>query len=157
MASSPPVRRAAVRDERPARRVAASPRASLVLAGPSDRVVAWWLDPIRAVLFIVMPIFCFASYLNQFTYWTYGASEDFVTARTFGLAIYSSALMLSGVVLARLAIRRRDVVLVLDEARTELVLRWLGWISIAAYIFFLGALLAHPGLVLALFQGSIQA
>lgn len=118
---------------------------------------AWWMDPLRTILFLVLPIFCFAAYFNRFNYWTFNASEDFVTRRTFGLGLYSMGLMLSGIVVARMAVRRQDTVTLLDVERATTILVRLGWVTILAYALLLGSLLFQPELALDLLRGNAAA
>lgn len=128
----------------------------LILARPATEM-AWWLDPVRAILLIVMPLFCFAAYQNQFNFWQFKASADFITGRTFGIGMYSAGLMITGIVFARLALPARDMVTVFDEDRSARVLMRIGWITIAAYAVLLGTLLLHIGLVLSFLRGDISA
>ncbi len=134
-----------------------SRRALLVLAAPAYNPIAWWLHPFRAVLFIVLPIFCFAAYLNQFNYGAFGASRDFVTSGTFALALFSAAMLLLGTAIGMGSIRRGDEVTILDMARVTRVLTWLGWITIVAYVLLLGTLIVRYDLVLALLRGNPAA
>lgn len=129
-------------------------RVPLVLAGAAHQPLAWWLNPISAVVFIILPIFCFAAYLNQFNYVDFGSSENFVTAETFRLALFSAGLLLLGMVVGRLAIRRQDEITIIDSAQATRVLVWLGWITIVAYMLLLGTLLTRLDLVVALAQGN---
>lgn len=130
---------------------------ALVLGGKDQQSPAWWVDPLRAILFLVVPLFCFASYLNRFNYRAFGASENFVTAKTFGLGIYSAGLLLLGIVVGHLALRRQDMVSLIDAERAQRVLVRLGWITIIAYVLLLGALVTQASLVLELLRGSASA
>lgn len=136
----------------PARR-----RLALVLDPPAGQRPAWWLDPVRALLFIVLPIFCFAAYLNQFNYSLYNASENFVTWETFALAMYSAGMLILGIAIGRLALRRQDLVAVIDPDRCTRTLVWFGWIAIVAYALLLGTLVYRIDLVLELFRGNAAA
>ena len=128
----------------------------LVGARPIQRA-AWWIDPVCVILFIVLPIFCFAAYLNRFNYADFGASEDFLTPETFSLGLISMALMVLGILIGRLALRRQDVVSFIELARAETVLIILGWVTILAYFLLLGTLLLDIRLVLELIRGNPAA
>jgi hypothetical protein len=134
-----------------------SHRSPLVLAGPVYSPLVWWLQPFRAIAFIVLPIFCFAAYLNQYNYGAFGSVRDFVTRETFALAIFSAAMLLLGTAIGMLSIRRNDEVTIIDEDRVTRVLVWLGWITIAAYVLLLGTLIVRYDLVLALLRGNPAA
>lgn len=118
---------------------------------------AWWLDPARALLFIIVPIFCFASYANHSNYWTFKQSEDFVTTQTFALGLYSAGLMILGVIAAKLAKRREEVVSLIDQAAAFRVLTVMSWVTIAAYVVLFGTLVINFNLVIALLRGSPEA
>ena len=139
------------------RRVPARQSAALLLGAAAHQNPAWWLDPVRAVLFIVLPIFCYAAYFNQYNYWSFGASANFITAQTFHLGLYSLALLLLGIVVGKRAIRRRDVISVIDPDLATRVLIRIGWVTILAYVVLLGALVAHLDLVLQLVRGDVAA
>lgn len=130
---------------------------ALIIDSPVDRDIAWWLDPVRAITFIVLPIFCFASYLNQFNYSLYNASANFVNQQTFTLAMYSATMLLLGVTIGRLALRRQNVITMLDPDRCTKVLVWFGWIAIVAYVLLLGTLIYRIDLVLSLLHGNAAA
>ena len=138
--------------------VAAAPaparRPVLVLGAGSYQPAAWWIDPVRVILFIVLPIFCFAAYLNRYNYADFGATEDFLTPQTFGLGLYSMALLILGIFVGRLAMRREDRVSLIDAGRAVRILVRLGWVTIAAYVLLLGTLVTHAGLVLELIRGD---
>jgi len=140
----------------PARRDG-STRTTLVLGGRAFWPAVWWADPVRAILFIVLPIFCAAAYLNRFNYWTFGASEDFITSQTFGLGLYSMALLVFGIIVGRLALTRRDMVSLIDADRAATVLARLGWITILAYVLLLGTLVTQYEVVLDLIRGDPSA
>lgn len=158
MSSSPPIG-VSVADNVPDG-TAERPRArrlALVLHRPPGRSMAWWLDPIWAIIAIVLPIFCFAAYLNQFNYSLYNASADFVTWQTFGLAMFSAAMLLLGIAIGRGLVRRRDMIVLVDPDRATKVLQWFGWIAIVAYVLLLGTLLYRFDLVLELLRGNAAA
>lgn len=132
-------------------------RPAVVLGAELHQPLAWWMDPIRVILFIVLPIFCFAAYYNRSNYWNYNASRDFVTSETFGLGLFSMAMLVLGTVIGRLIIRRQDTVSLIDEERATRVLVVMGWVAIVAYVLLLGTLVAHISLVLALLRGDAAA
>lgn len=132
-------------------------RPAVLLGANLHHPLAWWMDPLRAILFVVLPVFCFAAYYNRFNYWSFNASRDFITPQTFGLGLYSVAMLLLGVTMGRLAIRRRDMITIMDGDRVTRVLVRLGWITILAYALLLGTLAAHINLVIALLRGDIVA
>ena len=132
-------------------------RTAVVLGVDRGHPLAWWMDPIRAILLIVLPVFCFAAYYNHFNYASFHASRDFVDPQTFGLGIYSMAVLVLGIVIGRLAVRRRDMVSLIDGERATRILLTLGWIAIVAYVLLLGTLIAHLSLVIALLRGDIAA
>lgn len=131
---------------------------SVVLLGADlHQPLAWWTDPLRALTFIVLPIFCAASYFNRFSYWTFNYTRDFVTRETFDLGLYSLAMLLLGVVVGRLSTRRRDVVSVFDGERALRVLVRIGWVAILAYAILLSTLVVHLDIVLDLLHGDATA
>ena len=134
-----------------------APRLALVLDSPPGRSMAWWTDPIWAIVVIVLPVFCFAAYLNQFNYSLYSASADFVTWQTFWLAMFSAAMLLLGVAIGRGLVRRQNLIVLVDPDRATKVLQWFGWIAIAAYVLLLGTLLYRIDLVLELLRGNAAA
>lgn len=136
---------------------AADATRTLVLGNRPHAPIAWWLDPLRALCFIVVPIFCYAASLNRFNYWSFGSSEDFVTHETFLLGLYSAGMLAFGMVLGRLSLPRRDTVTVLDADRSTKVLVRLGWVTVLAYMLLLGTLLVHIDLVVALVRGNPAA
>lgn len=132
-------------------------RPAVVLGANLHQPLAWWMDPIRTILFVVLPIFGFSAYLNRYNYWTFRASRDFVTSTTFWLGIYSAGMLILGVVIGRLVIRRESEVTLFDGDRATLILVRIGWITIAAYIVLFGALVVNYPLVIAVLNGSIGA
>lgn len=118
---------------------------------------AWWLDPIRATVFIVFPIFCLAAYFNRFNYAAFNASEDFLTPKTFALGVFSMGLMILGIAIGRSMIRRRDIVTGIDCRRAENVLTGIGLVTIIAYVLLLGTLATNLSLVLELVRGNASA
>jgi hypothetical protein len=135
----------------------ATQRYAVLLGANLHQSSAWWTDPVRVLLFIVLPVFCFAAYYNQFNYWVFRATYDFLTAETFRLGLYSLGLLIVGVVLGRLLVRRQDTVSLIDGERAATVLVRIGWIAIAAYAILLGTTFAHLDLVLALLRGNAAA
>lgn len=131
---------------------------SMLMIGlqPASRL-AWWLDPARATVFIVLPIFCAAAYLNQYNYSDFNASENFLTAETFSLGMLSIALLVLGMTIGRSLKPRRDVVTIVIYNRVEKVLLAIGWITIVAYVLLLGTLATNLSLVLQLVRGDIDA
>lgn len=132
-------------------------RLAIVLDSPPGREMAWWLDPVLAIVTIVLPIFCFAAYLNQFNYSLYKASENFVTWQTFGLAMFSATMLLLGIAIGRGAVRRRNLIVLIDPDRVTRFLVWFGWIAIVAYVLLLGTLIYRFDLVLELLRGNAAA
>jgi len=132
-------------------------RTAVVLGADLGYPPAWWIDPVRVILLIVLPIFCFAAYYNHFNYWSFRASQDFVTLQTFGVGMYSMTMLILGIAVGRLMVRRRDMVSLIDSDRVTQVLQWLGWIAIVAYLLLLGTLVTNFSLVLALLRGDIAA
>lgn len=130
---------------------------AIVLGANAYQRLAWWMDPIRTILFVVLPIFCFSAYLNQFNYWTFQASQDFVTSATFSLGIYSAVMLIFGIIIARRMVRRQDMVSLLDGERAMRILVRIGWVTIAAYVILFGALAANLSLVVSLFRGNLGA
>ena len=139
------------------RRLPARRPAMLLLGSVPYQNPAWWLDPVRAVLFVVLPIFCYAAYFNQYNYWSFGASADFITAQTFRLGLYSMALLVLGILAGKRAVRRQDVVSVIDADLATRVLIRIGWITILAYVVLLGTLVTHLDLVVELIRGDVAA
>jgi hypothetical protein len=137
-------------------RAPAAPAVAVIGAKPTG-TLAWWLDPVRAVGFVVLPIFCFAAYFNRFNYWSFNASGDFITRQTFGLGLYSMAMLVLGMLVGKLALRRRDTVSVVDADRAARVLARIGWVTIIAYALLLGAVLTELDLVVALLRGDVSA
>lgn len=119
--------------------------------------LAWWLDPARATVLIVLPIFCAAAYLNRFNYSDFGASENFVTPFTFGLAMLSMGLLVLGITIGRSLQPRQDVITLIDQTRAETVLVTIGWFTLVAYALLLGTLATHLSLVLELLRGNVSA
>lgn len=136
----------------PARRPAA-----LLLGAAPHQNPAWWLDPVRTLLFVVLPIFCYAAYYNQFNYWSFRASADFVTTQTFWLGLYSMTLLIVGMLVGKRVLRRQNIVSVIDADTATKTLIRLGWITISAYTIFLGAVFTRPDLVLQLLRGNSDA
>lgn len=132
------------------------PSRQLILGADASRP-PWWMNPILAIVTLVVPIFCIAAYYNQFNYWQFRQTEDFVTNETFSLGLYSAGLIVLGLVIANMMRSKDDFVTIVDEARARQVLLLVGLVSIVAYIIFLGTLLSNFGLVLALFEGSVSA
>lgn len=132
-------------------------RRALILDRSEERTIAWWLDPIRALVFIVVPIFCFAAYLNQFNYWLYDATANFVNRETFLIALYSAAMLILGIAIGKLFVRREVMITIVDPDRCTTVLTWFGWIAIIAYLILFGTLLYRIDLVLALLRGQTGA
>lgn len=159
MSSSPPIGLpdAGPTTAGPAARAGSRRRLALLLDPPVGQGIAWWLDPVRALLFIVLPIFCFAAYLNQFNYALYDASENFVTWGTFALAMYSAAMLLLGIAAGRMSLRRETLIAVIDPDRCTRTLVWFGWIAIVAYVLLLGTLVYRIDLVLELLRGNAAA
>lgn len=157
MSPPPPTPLADGRAVQEATASSARQRPAILLGANLHEPLAWWMDPIRAILFVVLPIFCFAAYFNRFNYWTFNASRDFITAKTFGLGLYSMAMLVLGIVVGRLVIPRRDVVSIIDGELTTRVLTRIGWITIFAYVILLGTLVLHLSLVLSLLRGDIEA
>lgn len=158
MSSSPllsPARDHSAREGTPA--PARQYRPAVLLGATLHHPLAWWMDPIRVVLFVVLPIFCLASYFNRFSYWTFNASRDFITAQTFALGLYSMAMLLLGMVAGRLLVRRQDTVSLIDGERATRVLVRMGWITLVAYAILLGTLVTHLDLVIALLRGNVVA
>ncbi len=118
---------------------------------------AWWLDPVRALLSIVLPVFCLAAYSNQFNYWTYNQSANFVTLGTFALGVYSLLLLVLGILVARVVKPRRDAVTLVMVERARGVLIVLGLVTIVAYVLLFGTLAVNYGLVIALLRGDVAA
>ena len=157
MSPPPPTPLADGRAVQEATASSARQRPAILLGANLHEPLAWWMDPIRAILFVVLPIFCFAAYFNRFNYWTFNASRDFITAKTFGLGLYSMAMLVLGIVVGRLVVPRRDVVSIIDGELTTRVLTRIGWITIFAYVILLGTLVLHLSLVLSLLRGDIEA
>jgi hypothetical protein len=132
-------------------------RPAILLGANLHEPLAWWMDPIRAILFVVLPIFCFAAYFNRFNYWTFNASRDFITPQTFGLGLYSMAMLVVGITVGRLIVPRQDMVSLIDGERATRVLIRIGWVAIFAYAILLGTLVMHLSLVLSLLRGDIVA
>ncbi len=132
-------------------------RAAVVLGLNLHQPLAWWMDPIRVVIFVVLPLFCFAAYYNHLNYWSFNASRDFVTPQTFGLGLYSMALLILGMVGGKLMVRRQDTVSLIDGERVTRTLLWMGWVAIVAYVLLLGTLVVNFSLVLALLRGDAAA
>jgi hypothetical protein len=129
----------------------------LVLGLAGNRSLAWWTDPIRLIAFILLPIFCSAAYFNRFSFWMFNASEDFVTRQTFWLGIYSMGLLVSGILIGRLIVPRRDLVSLLEKERALRVLTMLGAITILAYVLLLGSVVIDYTLVVSLLRGDPSA
>lgn len=132
-------------------------RTAVVLGANLRYPLAWWMDPVRLILLVVLPIFCSAAYYNHFSYWSFHASKDFVTPQTVGVGMFSMAMLILGIVIGRLMVQRQDMVSLIDGERATRVLLWLGWIAIVAYVLLLGTLVTHMSLVLALLRGDISA
>ncbi|MHA0337034.1 hypothetical protein [Sphingomonas aquatilis] len=132
-------------------------RPAILLGANLYEPLAWWMDPVRAIVFVVLPIFCFAAYFNRFNYWTFNASRDFITPQTFGLGLYSMAMLVVGITVGRLLVPRQDMVSLIDGERATRVLIRIGWVAILAYAILLGTLVMHLSLVLSLLRGDIVA
>ena len=136
---------------------ATPPKKVLALGAKEVARGAWWLDPILATLFIVLPIFCAAAYLNQFNFSDFNASENFLTPTTFALALFSMALLVLGIAIGRALQPRRELVTLIEVDRAERVLVTLGWITIIAYALLFGTLATQASLVLNLLRGDASA
>lgn len=136
---------------------AARPRPVVILGAKLHAPLAWWMNPVLAILFVVLPVFCSAAYFNRFSYWTFNASRDFVTAQTFGLGLFSMAMLVLGILIGGMLVRRQDAVSLIDGDRVTRVLVRFGWITIVAYTLLLGTLVIRFDLVLALLRGDVSA
>lgn len=137
--------------------LSAHKRGALIVGLKPVTPPAWWLDPVRATVFIVLPIFCLAAYFNRFNYADFNASEDFLTPQTFGLGLFSMALLILGMTVGRSLQKRQDVVTMVDAGRAEKVLVAIGWVTIIAYALLLGTLVTQISLVLELIRGNAGA
>ena len=133
------------------------PDAPVMLGARPTYRPAWWLDPARAVLLLIVPIFCLASYSNHSNYWTFKQTEDFVTPETFGLGLYSAGLMVLGIVIAKLGKRHEEVVTIIRYDRVIRILTMLSWVTIAAYVVLFGTLVVNYNLIIAFVRGSPEA
>lgn len=146
----------------PSLRVPASPSygsgsGKLLLGAGLVQRVPWWLNPTNVIVFLIIPLFSFAAYFNRFNFWLFNSRQDFVTAGTFALGLYSAVLLLIGIGLTKLAGPYEIIVSEIQEHRANRVLFMVGAITIAAYLVLLGTLLFEFSLVFALLRGQVGA
>jgi hypothetical protein len=129
----------------------------VVLGVDEVQPTAWWLDPILTLLFLLIPLFCFAAYYNQFNFAVFNSSENFVTPETFRLGLFSAGLLIFGMMLAKGVKPRVDHVVIAEARRVDRVLLILAWVSIGAHLLYMGAVLVRYDLIFALLRGDVMA
>ena len=118
---------------------------------------AWWLEPARLTLFVVLPIFLAAAILGPYGFQYYRNFVDNITAYTIILGIASILAFSVGALIVSLLPLSSNRQTFIDPARGTNALRVLGVVAIAAYLIFLGPFVLHLDLVGELLSGNISA
>jgi oligosaccharide repeat unit polymerase len=116
---------------------------------------AWWLEPARLTLFVILPIFLAATILGPPGFQYYGNFVNNITPYTILLGVTSILAFSAGALTVRLL--RLSSQTFIDPSRGTNALRVLGVVAIAAYVVFLSPFLLKIDLVVDLLSGDINA
>ena len=119
---------------------------------------AWWLEPIRLILFVVLPIFLAMATYGPSGFLYFGNSVNNIDSYTIGLGVASILAFSAGALAVTLFTKPSSSERTgIDLARGTNVLRVIGVVAIVAHLILLGPLISEPDIIVDLFSGSASA
>ena len=118
---------------------------------------AWWLEPARLALFIILPIFLAAAVLGPHSFQYYRNFANNIAGYTLLSGFASILALCAGALIVSLRSSSSTRLAVINSSRGTQALRILGIIAIIAYLIFLSPFLVNVNLVLGLLSGNLNA
>jgi hypothetical protein len=118
---------------------------------------AWWLEPARLVLFVVLPIFLATATYGPYGFGYFQNDVNNIDPYTIGLGIGSILAFCAGALIVVPFKPLSSGPVGIDLLRGTNVLRVLGVVSIVAHLILLGPVIFRPDLIIDLFSGSSSA
>jgi len=117
----------------------------------------WWIDPVRCLLFLILPIYALSAFLGGPMMSEFG-SANFLMPTTILIGTTCIAMLAIGCILGRTAAERpKSRALTLDPVRFDRALVTLTLIAIAAHVLLLGNVISNPAAMLAALKGQAGA
>ncbi len=118
---------------------------------------AWWLEPARLALIVILPIFLAAAILGPYSFQYYRNFANNIAGYTLLAGVASILALCAGASVVNIWSSSSTRQAVIDSSRGTLALRILGVIAIIAYLIFLSPFVININLVLGLLTGNLNA